>query len=332
MKKIVIGALACVGLLFLPACDLFKSSSTSSASTAKSGKAVIKLGGTNVFSADDFKQYFEMYKQAQAQQMPGVNFDELIAKLPEDQQRGFYNSIIEMQVNNAVVQKYVADQKWDQSQEYQNNVRRLHEEIDRNLANLELQKRIAAELTPADKDIETYYMEKRATHPYMKYEPFAVKPEGIQAVAVKAKDEAQAKTLVASAKRRSLKQAAAEIGAKADDLGIVTLQSTKPDRMVVMKIMAAQKFPTVDMVKSGDAWWVYESSAKKDAEFAPFAKVKDQVRELMMNELFNQRYQDQMKKLKEQYKVEVDPAFVDALIVTAAPAPVPGAQEPKAAA
>lgn len=324
MKKIVFsGALLVTGLVFLPACTWFGSST---GPAQKSGEAVIKLGGVNVFSADDFKQYFEMYKQAQAQQMPGVNFDELIAKLPEEQQRGFYNSIIDMQVNNALVQKYIADQGWDKSPEYQNNVRRLHEEIDRNLANLELQKRIAAELAPSDAEIEAYYMEKRATHPYMKYEPFAVKPEGIQAFAMKAKDEAQAKALVSSAKLRGLKKAAAEVGAKADDLGVVTMQSTKPDRMVVMKIMSAQTFPTVDMIKSGDTWWVFESASKKDAEFAPFAKVKDQIRELMMNDLFNQRYQDQMKKLKEQYKVDVNPQFIESLLVTSAPAAP--AQEP----
>lgn len=325
MKKIVIsGALLVAGLLFLPACNWFGASSSSA---AKTGEAVIKLGGKNVFSADDFRGYFEMYKQAQAQQMPGVNFDELIARLPEEQQRGFYNSIIDMQVNNVLVQKYVADQGWDKSPEYQANVRRLHEEIDRNLANLELQKHIAEDLLPTDKDIETYYVEKRAAHPYMKYEPYAVKPEGIQAFAMKAKDEAQAKSLASSAKLRGLKKASAELGLKAEDLGLVTPQSTKPDRMVVMKIMSAQAFPTVDIIKSGDSWWVFESVSKKDAEYAPFEKVKDQVKELMMNDLFTQRYQEQMKKLKEQYKADVNTQFVDSLIVKQPAAQTPATEQ-----
>lgn len=310
MKKILLqGALVGAALLVMPGCTWFGGEETGSkGDKARSGEAVVKIGGINVLSTDDFKQYLDMLRQLQ----PG--FEEQLARLPEEQQRVLYNNIIEQHVMGVLAKKLIAQEGWDSDTTYQATVRRMHDELDRNLAMMEIQKRIAERIKPSEKDAAAWYEQRRTTHPYMKVEPFAIKPEGIQAVAAKAKDEAQAKSLVSSAKVRGLKKAAAEFGAKADDLGIVTFQSTKPDRTIVVKIMGAQTFPTVDMVKNGDGWWVVESVAKKDAEFAPYEKVKGEIEQLMKNELFMQEFQNQMTKLKEQSNVELNDTFVNSLI------------------
>lgn len=313
MKKIVVsGALVAATVLMIPGCGWFGSSETpSGAPVARTGEAAIKLGGVNIFSTDDFRQYLELVKQMQ----PG--FSEQLAGLPEEQQRNIFLGIVQNLVSGALAKKLLAQEGWDKDAAYQANAQRLHDELDRNLATMEIQKRIADRIKPTVAELKAWYEKNRATHPYMKYEPFVTSSEGVQAFALKAKDEAQAQQLAASAKvaGRGLKKAAGEIGAKADDLGLVTAQSTKPDRVVVMKILGAQTFPTVEVVKSGDSWWVVESASKKEAEFAPFEAVQMHIEQLVKNDVFMQEFQAQMKKLREQNKEEINEAFINSLIV-----------------
>ena len=307
-------------LLFMPACDWFggskKAESTKESKAEKKGEFVIKLGNETVLTKDEFNNYLEMNKQMQMQQMPGFDFDALMAQLPEEQQRMYYNSILEMLLNSALISRHVSEQGWDKAEEYEKNLRMMLDEVTKKLAQDECVKRITEKCSVTDKDAERFYNENRTTNPYMQQEQFITKPAGVQAYAVKAKDEAQAKALVSSAttNNRGLKKAATELGLKADDLGTVTYQSTKPDKTIVVKIMSAQKFPTIDMAKAGDVWYVYESASKKDAEYAPFAQVKDFVKQIMQQDMLVKEYQKQIAQLKDNYKVAVNNEFIESLV------------------
>lgn len=323
----VSSSLLLAALLIMPACNWFGgSNSPENASACKKGEYAIKLGGDTVLTTDEFKDYLEMYKLAQMQQMPmpGFDFDAMLAQLPEEQQRMYYNQILEMQLNGALICKCIEENRWHEAEEYKKNLRMMRDELEKKLAQDEFVKRLASSSAPTDKEAEKYYVENRATNPYMQGEQFLRKQAGVNAYAVKAKDEAQAKALVSSAttNSRGLKKAAEAVGLKAEDLGVVTLQSSKPDKTVVIKIMSAQKFPTVDMVKSGDTWYVYESASKKDAEYAPFSQVKDLVKQVMQQDILLKEYQKQIEELKGKYKVEINAPFIESLIKKA-----PGAEQ-----
>jgi len=316
-KFFVSSAIVLAALLLMPACDWFGGESKSeTGKVCKTGEAVIKLGGETVLTTDDFKNYLEMYKVAQMQQMPGMDFDAMLAQLPEEQQRMYYNGILEMQLNGALISKCVVDNRWHKAEEYEKNLNMMRDELQKKLEQDEFVKRLSSSSAPSDKDAEKYYKENRATNQYMQQEQFLVKQAGVNGFAVKAKDEAQAKALVASAtaNARGLKKAAEAMGLKADDLGVVTYQSAKPDRTIAMKIATAQKFPTVDMVKSGDAWYVYEAASKKEAEYAPFAQVKELVKQVMQQDTLVKEYTKKIAELKEQYKVDVNTPFIESLI------------------
>lgn len=317
MKKNVFLSLSLlvVGLVFMQGCNWFGGSCSSEKAAPKTGEPVIKIGGQTVVTADDFIQNLDMYKQSQPM------IDQILPSLPEDQQRMFYNQLVDMQVNGALLQKYADAQGWTDTQEYKATARRLHDEIDRNLAMMEFQKKLMTEFSPSDKDVVAFYEQHRTSNPYLQQAPFVTKQGGIQAVAVKAKDEAQAKVLVTSAKTRGLKKAAAEVGAKVDDLGIVTQQSTQPDRTVVFKLLSTKDFPSVDMIKTDGGWWVYEALAKKDAEYVSYEKLpkeaQEQLKNLMSNEHISKAFQERLNKLKEEpaYKVDINTAFVDSFVV-----------------
>lgn len=309
-------ALLLAALFLIPACNWGGESTSSSAKAAKTGEFVIKLGGDVVLTKDDFRDYLAMYKNAQMQQMPGFDFDAMLAQLPEDQQRMYYNGILEMQLNGALINKHICEQGWDKLEDYARNMRIMHDEVRNKLATEEFVKRLGADKVPSDREAEKFYSDNKTTNPYMQQEQFLVKAAGVQGYAVKAKDEAQAKALVSSASTngRGLKKAATEMGLKTEDLGVVTYQSSKPDRTVVMKIMSAQKFPTIETVKSGDTWYAVESASKKEAEYAPFSQVKDLVKQVMQQDMLVKEYQNKLNQLKEQYKVDVNNEFIESLI------------------
>lgn len=311
-------AVLLAALLIMPGCNWFggASKSESAKSSCKSGESVIKLGGDTVLTTDDFKDYLEMYKLAQMQQMPGFDFDAMLAQLPEEQQRMYYNGILEMQLNAALISKCVEDNRWHEAEEYKKNHKMMRDELEKKLAQDEFVKRLTSSSAPSDRDAEKYYKENRETNQYMQQAQFLLKPAGVNGFSIKAKDEAQAKALVASANAnsRGLKKAAEAMGLKAEDLGVVTFQSAKPDRTVVVKIMSAQKFPTVDMVKSGDAWYVYEAASKKEAEYAPFSQVKEMVKQVMQQDILVKEYQSKIEELKKQYNVDVNAPFIESLI------------------
>ena len=313
MKKNVFlsAVLLVAGLVLLQGCDWFGGSSETS---SRNGEFVVKLGGKTVVTADEFRQYLDMYKQSQPM------LDQILPGLPEEQQRMFYNQIVDMQANGALIKKYADAEGWTSTPEYKNTARRLHDEIDRNLALMEFQKKIAAEYSPTEAQMVEFYNSNKLTNPYLQNAPYVAKQGGVQAVAVKAKDEAQAKALVTAGKR-GLKKAAAEMGLKVDDLGIVNQQSTQPDRMIVFKLLSAKDFPMVDMAQVGTTWWVFEAVAKKDSVYADYdklpAQAQEQLKSIMSNDHLQKAFQEKLGQLKEKadYKLEINTPFVEALIV-----------------
>jgi hypothetical protein len=307
-------SLLTVGLVLLQGCAWFGGSCPSDVSVAKSGESVVKIGGKTVVTTDDFRDFLE----AEKEKNPFI--EQLLPKLPEDQQRMFYNQIAELQANAALLKKYADDQGWTATAEYRDMARRMHEQVEQQMVIVEFQKKLMSEFSPSDKDVIAYYEQNGATNPYLQNAPYVKKQGGVQAVAVKAKDEAQAKALVVSAKNRGLKKAAAEVGAKVEDLGIVNQQSTQPDRMVIAKLLSTKE-PGVDMVKSDTSWWVYESLGKKESEYVPYAQLpeqaQEQVKNLMSNEYIGKAFQEKLSQMKEkpEYKVDINKSFVESFVV-----------------
>lgn len=322
MKKIcAYGALLGAALMLMPGCfggetkevATTKADRPASAAKEKKGTPVITIDDVVTITDSELDEYVDMYIQAQSQQMPGFDFKAMLAQLPADQKRLFYEGIIKMLEEASLIQVDVVAQGLHKSAEYQKNLQKLYEELERNLAQIEFQKRLAADIKPVEKDVEAFYVAERASNPYMQRAPFIVKAGGSEAVVVKAKDEAQAKSLVESAKVRGLEKAASEVGAKADK-SVVTMQTTKLDQSLVSKILSATKFPMIEAVKVGDAWYVIDVKGQIASEYAPFAKVKKEAEELYMNSLFGQRYQDEIGKIKAKHKVEVNAKVIDKLV------------------
>lgn len=316
MKNYLCVALVGASLLSLPGCFGGESKEAGPAkarpaAAQKTGTPVITVDGNVVVTEPELNEYIDMYIQAQ-QQMPGFDFKAVLNQLPADQKRGFYEGIVKLLEDASLIQVDVEAQGLTKSAEYQKNLQKLHEELERNLAQIEFQKRLAGDIKPSAKEVEAFYVAERSTNPFMQREPFISKQGGVDAVVVKAKDEAQAKALVDSAKVRGLEKAATEVGAKAEK-ATVNAQTAKWSRDVINKILGATKFPAVESVKADNAWYVVEAKAQTPAEYAPFDKVKQQVEEIHLNTVFAQRYQDEIAKIKAKHKVEVNLKIVDKL-------------------
>lgn len=322
VKKFLNIALLVPGLMMLPGCDWFSSKESAPAvqqDYKMGGKAhtgsqevAVTIDGKPGITVEEFNRNFDALKQAQPM------IDQMLPFMPEDQQRLLYTQITENIIGGKLVQQHVAEQGWDKTVEYVENANRLHEDLDRELANREFQNRIVKSINVSDAELQSFYKKNRDTNALFKRQPFMISPDGVNAVVVKAKDEAQAKAIVTAARASGdLKAAAQANNQTAKDLGLVTAQSTEPDRLVVIKALGMQSFPSVDMVKSDDTYWVVQAMSKKDAEFALFDQVKDAVKEVVMSDRFQKQYLDKVEGLKKKHDIVVNQDFINSMVVKA---------------
>lgn len=319
MKKFLNIALLIPGLMVLPACDWFGSKeSAPSAQDYSMGGSVgsqeiaVTIDGKPGVTVEEFQRNLDAIKQAQPM------MEQMLPFMPEDQQRMMYAQIAENIIGGTLIQDYVAAQGWDKNVEYLQNARRLHEDLDKELANREFQSRLLKEISVTDAELKSYYENNRETNMIFKRAPFMIAADGVTALVVKAQDEAQAKAIVDAAKKSGdLKQAAQAHKQKVEDLGLVTAQTMEPDRLVIIKALGMQNFPSVEMVKSGDAYWVIQATGKKNAEFALFDQVKDAVNQVVLSDRFQKAYMNKINDLKKNRDVVVNQGFIDSLIVKA---------------
>jgi hypothetical protein len=322
MKKKTFLSLALLipGLMILPACDWFGGSAqeVAPAKEYKTGAAVPATISKEVIATIDGKGIpasdLQRALDAAKKQQPMI--EQMIPFLPEDQQRMLYTQLLEQLVNRILVRDYVAEKGWDKTQEYKDNVAQAHEDLDYDLASLEFQNRLLKEAQVADAEAQRYYKANSSTNRFFQQQPFMQEMGGVKALSVKAKDKAQANAILAEAKKNGdLKKAAADAGQKVQDLGIVTVQSTEPDRLAVVKILGMKTFPSLEIVESGGNVWVVQGVSKADAKFAPFEEVKDAVKEVVAAENFQKRYLEELDKFKKKHTVVVNDEFITSRIV-----------------
>lgn len=278
---------------------------------AAAGKKAVAVDGKTVLTQEDFSRNLALLQQ----QQPQLAY---ITAAPEDQQRQIYMQLAEGFAGRPIICEHVKKQGWHEEPQYKENARRVFEDVECELADRELQNRILQTLSLTDSDAQSYYKKNADTNPYFKETPFVIERESVKTVAVKAQDEEQAKKLAEAARKSGdLKKAAADLKLTAQDLGFVTAESTQPDRLVVMKALSMQKFPSVETVKSGTSTWVVQGINKKAAELAPFEQVKDYVKEVMKIDKFQTKYLEEVQKLRAQHSIDIDKDFIESLIVKA---------------
>lgn len=312
-------------LLWLPGCG--KKGETNDScpgcgSIEGSHKPVVTVDGKVVADENDIA---EALKALECQQ---PMFKQILAMMPEDQKRQVFGQLVTGFADQAIVEGEVIAQKWDKEPCYINVAKQMHKYLDRELAGREYRKRIientAAQIS--DKEAEDFYMANRDSNNVFRTPAFLASMGGTEAVAVKLNTDAEAKAFAAKARAAGdLRRVAKDGNMEVMDLGVVSIQTLpmlqKFDPMIIRKVMEAKSAPSFEVVAAADkkAFFVVHVIRKIEAQYAAYADVAPQVKEIMANERFPQAFKTQMDALKAAHKVEINDKFIEKMMGETAP-------------
>jgi hypothetical protein len=138
---------------------------------------------------------------------------------------------------------------------------------------------------------------------------------GVQASGVSFDKEASAKAFFDKAKGvKDFAKVAKEAGLsdKVRDFKLVNAQSVGIDPVLRNKIVAATKFPSVEMLKAGEQYWVLQVTSKEEAKYRPFEQVKAEIEREVEKQKRMEVFEQHINKLKTEYKVVENDAYFKA--------------------
>lgn len=295
-------------------------------------EAIVTFDEKPVITGTDFERNF----QALIETQPIIK--EMLPSMPQEQQDQIFGQILDSFAMEKIMRRWVKESGTDQQAEFKKNARRAHELLDRDLALRAFENELSKNIVLTDAELSDYYQKQQATDPAFQRAPFATTPGGVKAQGFEAADEKEAKML--AAKVGDFATIAKDAKKKLVDFGPVNASSFI-DPEVKARILSAQKFPSTEVVKGMDGKYrVVRIISKKEGVYAPFEKVKDHVKAMMMQKKFGEMFNKKIEELKETYKVKIDksyiekrkkkPAAEEPKPVEAAPAVAPAAEKPVA--
>lgn len=258
------------------------------------GETLVSLAGKPIISSKtldrDFNQLLEDNPQLKS-----------VLPLMQDAKYNFLHGM----VSQAVVDKYVVDNKIDQQVAYQQDLVRMTRSVKRMLNTKYFGLKHTAPVSEAD--VAKFYEDNKNVMPEL-----LMSRGGIKAMTVSFAREEEARAFAAKAKNRDVAKVAKDMGvtAKMRDLKMVNHQSIGIDTAVKNKILSMKKFPSVDVVRAEDKTFsVVCATEMQEATYRPFEQVKEGLMQYLEKEQRVAALDKEIGKLKEQYKVVIKEEF-----------------------
>lgn len=296
----------------LPACTLFKSSDNKTETPAQTQTA----GADKYVSATDNSAVLATIngKPLITETMLQEEFDKFIESNPQakailtlmpDAQTQFLDAMVSQKLFDI----YVNDAGIATSAEYQAELKKIQDAARQMLNAKWFNDKHPA--TVSDVDVRKFYDENKNNIPQL-----VESRGGVNAVAIQFDTEATAKAFLDKVKGKSAEFSAlakeANLADKVRDFKLVNQQSMTIDPSLRDKILAYRSFPTVELVKVNDkSFWVVNAHSKEDVKYAPFEKVKNDLREYVKNMKQGEVVKGELDKLKAKYNIKMDQAFLD---------------------
>ncbi|HAU30687.1 MAG: hypothetical protein UV79_C0017G0003 [candidate division TM6 bacterium GW2011_GWF2_43_17] len=308
-KQLSLALLLIPALAVLSSCTWFGGGS-SSMSSKSSGPAFVTINGKTAVTVDEFKDTFEQFKRQQA-------LDQAFDAMPAKDKMNICSRVADSLVEGAIIEEYVKSQGWDNTKEFNKELEKITHDVARQLRVREFVNRMLVEFAPADQEAEEFYINNRSANFNFRRPPFLSQPDGVISKAVKLSSESAAKDLLAKAKKAgSLEKAAKEVKATLEDLGPVSPWSSNVDFMVVQKVLGMKDLPSFDMTPAADkkSFYVVQGISRTEPEFADFAAVAKEVKDIIAAERFGSRFPEKLKELKERYKAVMNEEALKELV------------------
>jgi len=333
MKKII-SLLGVAGMLVMvPACDWMKNSTEQAPVVELEKEVVVSFGGKPVITGADYEKSLVMLMQAQPA------FQQMLPFMGAEQQAQIYQQIAESLAQERVMHKFIKDNGIDKTAEFKENARQIHEAVDRDLAMRAFQNEIVKGIVTTDEEAQKYYDINKDKAAF-KRPPFLISASGVKAQAIVVSSAKEAQEIATQARQnQNFSAVAKSFNKTVNDLGAVSAQSMAVDSTVKNKILAAKKFPSVEVIKGSDKKeYVVKMTGKQDEKFADFSQpeIKEAVKEMMLGEKFTDAYNKKINELKAEYNVVINKDYLaqrskPAQTEETQPAPQPSHTSPQGA-
>lgn len=174
---------------------------------------------------------------------------------------------------------------------------------------------IENQLNFTDKQLQDFYDQNKTENPLFQQQPFLEQTEGVKAKGIAFANEQEAQKFLEKAQAKNANFDALALGAalKVRDFGSVNSRSYGVDAEVRSKLLELADFPQVFLVKGDEEnqFWVVQALSKQAAEYAPFDKVKDVVRQVMTQEKYPEAEAAQFEKISKDLDINIRSNYFD---------------------
>jgi cytidylate kinase len=249
---------------------------------AQTGEVLLTIKGKPAITVQQFENYLEMVFKAEPQ------YRQLMAMMP-DAEYEMFNGL----VREAVAESWVKDKKLDQSIEYQTDLK-----LGTELLNRQLAMKYFQEEYPKKFGVVVTDAEAQKDYDNRKDKELVISRGGFDAQGVSFANQDDAKSFLEKVQQpgANFEQLAKDQKLTTKEFKNVSQQSFDVDGPIREKIIAIKKFPTYDLIKVKDAFWVIKTTGKEETKYVPFEQVKEPIKQqLKIQKLFTQEL-DKVKK------------------------------------
>lgn len=249
------------------------------------GEVLLTIAGKPALTAAEFEEYYDQLLEQQPQ------LKQFAALMPDLKQNVFSTV-----VSQKVLEHWAREQKVTEKASYKADRAMLIENVDRGLAIKYFQAEHPMDVS--DADVKKFYETNKDTM-------YALSPAGVAASGVSFDKEDAAKAFLAKvqAPGANFEKVASESKLKVQNFGRVNETSQQVDATVREKILAAKKFPSVQLVKAGNTFFVVQAQSKEAAKYYSFDQAKEDARGRLTNERMADIFNKEVAKLKQTYGV-----------------------------
>ncbi len=220
-----------------------------------------------------------------------------VLPLMPDAKKNFLQGMI----STEVVDRWIEERGIDKTAGYQKELQRMTRSVERMLNTKFFTKEHPVKIS--EREAKKFYEENKDKIPEL-----LISRGGVQTVGVSFEKEAAAKKFLAAARGDVAKTAEAQgLKAKVRDFNLVNAQSVGINPAIRNRIVALKSFPATEVMKENDkTFWVIQATSREDAKYRSFEQVKNGIIQLVENQQQRQKIEEEINRLKKQYKVVVN--------------------------
>lgn len=214
--------------------------------------------------------------------------------------KSFDRNLAEGITNQAIVDKYIIDNKINATADYEKTKKRMEASVVQMLNNKFFQDKITVDVS--DAEIQKFYDDHKDNTPQLLISHGGTKAVGVQ---FNTQEAAQAFLAKAIELKGNVQKAAEADKVKVQNFNLVNEQSIGLNPQLRDKILAIKKVPNTEIIKVDDkAFWVVQATEKQEAKYQPLAHIKQDIAKHLEQDKRTRLLEEEIKKLRDQYKVE----------------------------